>query len=117
MAKNAMTPDQDILTRRFFIEVAEKAESIIPDAAASARQLRAILLMMLNYDQTPDGKFVEKGVLRTRPFGNNDFSAYECEWEKDFEAAIRRDDDQANDTVEGTTEASTREPTARSKIW
>ena len=70
MAKNNLTPEQDLLTRRFYVEVAEKAEALLPDAPVNARNLRATLLMLLNYIQLPSGAFVEAGTDINRAFGN-----------------------------------------------
>lgn len=70
MAKNNLTPEQDLLTRRFYVEVAERS-GLIPDSAVAMRTLRAILLELLNYDQLPNGNFVEKGKARTVKFGQS----------------------------------------------
>jgi hypothetical protein len=108
VAKNALTPEQDILVRRFYVEVAEVAEGLLPDSPASARTLRGVLLQLLNYDQLPSGAFIEKGKDISIPYGSTDYSAYPCEWEKDFEKAINN---------LGSDQTSTSEPAPNTTLW
>jgi len=88
MAKNVLTPRQDLLTREFYVEVAERVEHMLPDSPAYGRQLRAILLLLLNYDRIKSGAFIEKGQSVQIEFGSNDYSAYPDEWAADYDAAV-----------------------------
>lgn len=87
MAKNNLTPEQDLLCRRFYIEVAEKAEALLPDTPVHAQRLRRTILMLLNYRQLPNGAFVQADKAISRSFGNPDYSAYTCEWADDAQRA------------------------------
>jgi hypothetical protein len=89
MVENALTPEQDLLTRRFFLEVASK-DGLFPDAPAYSGQLRALLLSILNYRQLPNGNFVSRDTELHVPFGTNyadAMDAYPCEWDADTERA------------------------------
>ena len=119
MAKNALTPQQDLLTREFYVNVAEKAEDFLPNAPAYSRQLRAICLLLLNYDRLPGGAFIEKGQMLKIDFGSNDFSDYPCEWADDVATALEAigevtGNEITNDT--DTSEASTSESSEDSEV-
>jgi len=118
MAKNEMKPYQDLLTRRFFKEVALDAEALMPGAPASARQLRALCLFLLNYDQLPNGAFVEKGTNVSYPFGNADYNKYKDEWEDDLAATKEKlnETDNDKDTVEASTSESTEGTEVRTSV-
>ena len=109
MANNTLTPDQDVQTREFFINVAEQTEALLPNSPASGRTLRGILLQLLNYDQLPSGAFITAGTPVTRSLGDNTYSEYPCEWEEDYQRAIEELDNEGgpvyNDT--DTSETST----------
>ena len=60
----------------------------LPDAPVFARQLRAICLLLLNYQQLPNGTFVDKSLEIKLPYGSSDYSAYPDEWAADFDAAL-----------------------------
>ncbi len=112
MAKNVLTPEQDILTRQFYVEVAQKAEALLPNTPAFGRQLRAILLLLLNYDQLPSGAFVTKGTTITKAFGSVDYSSYTDEWVTDLGEAladVEMRKHEANKSTD-TSEASASEP-------
>jgi hypothetical protein len=128
MAKNNLTPEQDLLVREFFVEVAEKFESLQPDAGAYGRQLRAICLLLLNYDQLPNGSFVTKGTPIAREYGTRDYDDYPDEWQADFAAAVAKvatlegrveyEEEQNNEVeAEDTSETSTSEPSENTSVW
>jgi hypothetical protein len=87
MATNNLTPEQDILARRFFLEVAQEP-GLVPNSPPLEQQLRAILLAILNYQQLPNGNFVKRGTEIILPFGSSDYSAYPCEWAADYQRAV-----------------------------
>ncbi len=128
MAKNNLTAEQDLLVREFFVEVAEKFESLQPDAGSYGRQLRAICLLLLNYDQLPNGAFITKGTVVSRTFGSDDYSAYPDEWQVDYDAAVAKlatlegrleaEEEQEDETeAEDTGETSTSEPSENPPVW
>lgn len=120
MAKHAMTPKQDLLVREFYVEVAMSAEDIMPGQPGYARQLRAICMSLLNYDQLAGGAFVTKGTQVTVAYGTDaDYSKYPCEWEADYDAAVAAiavgDGDVPSNSTD-TSEASTSKPSTYSKV-
>lgn len=84
MASNTLTPEEDLLTREFYATIAAHGDRLFPGSPASARQLRAIILLLLNYDQLPNGAFVTRGTNIDVPFGSNDYSKYKDEWMEDL---------------------------------
>lgn len=119
MANNPLTAQQDLLVREFYVEVAEKAEALLPNSPVFARQLRSICLLLLNYDQIASGAFITKGTVVQMPYGSQDFSAYPDEWAADFDAAVAaiaqgESDEAGYDT--NTSEASASEPSTYSKV-
>lgn len=119
MAKNNLTPLQDLLVREFYVDVAVEAEKLLPGAPAFARQLRSICLLLLNYDQIGSGVFVTKGTEIKVPYGSSDFTAYPDEWAVDFDTAltaisIGEGNETSDDTDKG--EASTSEPSEDSTV-
>ena len=94
MANNTLTAEQDVLTRQFFVRVAERTEALLPNSPASGRALRGILLQLLNYDQLPSGAFVTAGTAITRSLGDNTYSSYPNEWEDDYQRALEELDNE-----------------------
>lgn len=87
MAKNQLTPEQDLITRQFYKDVVISGNALV-NSPAHKRQLRAIVLELLNYDQLPNGSFVEKGKNITYTFGKEaDYSKFPDEWEEDEKRA------------------------------
>lgn len=85
MAQNNLTPEQDLLTRKFFKLVQES--KYLGSSPAHRRQLLAILLEALNYDQIGPNTFVQKGAALAVPFGRKAEEIYADEWEEDEERA------------------------------
>ena len=83
MAKNNLTPEQDLLARAFYEQIGLNAEAFLPNHPATARQLRAIVLDMLGYIQLPTGARVAKETEIKGRFGTNIYEGYEDEWEAD----------------------------------
>lgn len=108
MAKNILTPEQDLLTREFFLAVAAKADGLLISNPAYARQLRAIVLLLLNYQPGPDGGFIEKGTVLHRSLSGKSQGKVEDEWPADAAAAQKAFDNEANNDP-NTSEASTGE--------
>ena len=86
MAQNKLDPVSDLATRTFFKVVAYNPQ-YLKDSPAHRRQMLAILLEALNYQQLPNGAFVSKDTNIAIPFGSSDWSAYEDEWDADTERA------------------------------
>ncbi len=122
MAKNVLTPEQDIATRNFYTLVASKAESLLPSQPAFGRQLRAILLLLLNYNLLPGGIFVSKDIKIDVPFGSNDYSQYKDEWAADMGKALaeveinRHEGSNDTDTSEASTSESSEGPKVRETL-
>jgi hypothetical protein len=108
MATNKLTPEQDILTRRFYLEVAQ-TEGLFPDAPIQQKRLCALLMDMLNYQRLGNGNFVTKGTPISVPFGNSmpsGLDAYPDEWVEDYQRAVDAlTAEGERDALEVTTEA------------
>ncbi len=118
MAKNVLTPEQDLLTRQFYVEIAQVTEALLPNTPAFGRQLRSILLLLLNYDLLPNGVFVTKGTTVTKKLGSEDYSAYPDEWVTDLGRAladVEINKHEANNNTD-TSEASTSEPSKNTEV-
>lgn len=119
MATNGLTPEQDLLVREFYVNIATKAEGLLPNAPAYGRQLRAICLLLLNYDQLRSGAFITKGQTISVAFGSTDYSAYKDEWQDDYDRAVRAIaegvvDETNND--QDTSEAGASEPSKDTEV-
>ena len=88
MAKNKLTPQQDIVTRQFFVLVAQGANH----DESELKRLREICLNLLNYECTTDGRFIaQQAAPRTRPWGSGpEAVGGACEWLDDFKPAIKQ---------------------------
>ena len=88
MAKNKLTPQQDVATRQFYVLVAQGANH----DEADLKKLRSICLNLLNYDVTADGRYITRQAApRTRPWGSGpEAVGGECEWLDDFKSAIKQ---------------------------
>lgn len=84
MAKNRMTPEQDILTREFYSMVANDP-SLFPNEPIDQRSLHGILLKLLNYTII-DGKFVTPEKVSTRKYGEPVQAS--CEWDADTKRVL-----------------------------
>lgn len=84
MAKNRMTPEQDILTREFYSTVATDPK-LFPDSPIDQRSLAGILLRLLNYTVI-DGKFCSPERVSTRKYGEP--VQVTCEWDEDTRRAL-----------------------------
>ena len=106
MAKNILTPEQDLLTRHFFVIVGERIEALLPNSPASGRTLRGILLQLLNYDQLPSGAFVTAGTPITRSLGDNTYSSYPSECEDDYQRALEELDNEGGQNTDSSEASS-----------
>lgn len=87
MKNNDLTAKQDLIVREFWEVIAVNANDLMPNTPAFARQLRAICLLLMNYDVV-GGHFIKKGQVITRPFGQKvDLNEFVCQWESDRELA------------------------------
>lgn len=86
MAKNKLTPQQDIITRQFFQLVTQRAEHD-PDELRTAQ---TICMNLLNYECTPDGRFVERDSRDFYPFGDKPVNDGPCEWLDDYKVALKQ---------------------------
>ncbi len=109
MALNNLTPEQDIATREFY-DIVAAAPSYLQDSPAHRRQLIAILLEALNYNQLPNGAFVSKDTNVQVAFGSKDYSQYPDEWDADKERAV------ASINSKDTAKASTSSKTKNTKV-
>jgi hypothetical protein len=110
MAKNNLTPEQDIITREFFNIVASN-EDLFPQNPAMQRQLCAVIIShLLNYEVV-GGKFIESGTRPARSLYNNEALDVACEWRRDHKKALEAINGPNNDT--STDEADSSEPASR----
>lgn len=94
MAKNNLTPEQDLLTREFFQRVASD-ESLFPDDPVGRRNMLACIVRLLGYTGTTN---------KTVRFGQTSVSDITEEWAADEararealnEASNGADSDEAN---------------------
>ncbi len=115
MAKNHLTVEQDILTRRFYQEVALKADAHFPGSPSSARKLRGLVLDLLGYQVLPNGARISKGIEVQHKYGNPDFSAYPDEWNSDIQR-IRQEVTGGTRNRKSTPKASTSEPSESTPV-
>ena len=119
MATNNLTPEQDLLVREFYVEIGMKADDLFAAAPTSARNLRSLLLELLNYDQIANGAYITKGTVVKMEFGTKDLSAYPDEWAADYDrsvAAIALGETDEADSVEDDVEASTGSPSSNTSL-
>ena len=100
MAKNNLTPQQDIATREFWALVAS-GESLFPGNPADWITLQKIVLKLLNYEVTTDGRYVEAGGRSSYRWGTNPADDRPDEWESDYQRALEacNEDDNSADTA------------------
>jgi len=84
MADNNLTPEQEILTREFYQNIASD-KSLFADDPVGHRNMMRIILTLLNYDYV-DGAYITKGTKLTRYLTGK--SNVTCEWEEDTLAAL-----------------------------
>lgn len=89
MAKNLMTPEQDLLTREFYSTVANDS-TLFPSNPVLQRNLVSTCLTLLNYDYI-SGCYVEKAQARTR--GLQGEVRVTCEWATDAQRAMEAVDE------------------------
>jgi len=110
MAKNVLTPAQDLLVREFYLNIALHIEAWLPSTPVAGRMLRRTLLDLLNYDQIGSGAYITKGTSVSIKYGTRDYSAYPNEWDDDVrraEEALLNEEDNNTDTSEaGASESS-----------
>jgi len=88
MGKNSLTPQQDIITRQFYVLVTQQANH----DPSELRQAGRICINLLNYQVTGDGRFLAKDpeATRTIKFGEalSEIPG-ECEWDSDYKRALK----------------------------
>ena len=116
MANNTLTPEQDVLTRRFYLEVAQD-DSLFPSNPALARQLRAIIINQILGYVVVGGAFVSPDKLEKRNYFSQG-EALEDEWGPDYERAIAalEGTSEATEDDTGTDEADSSESTEGSEV-
>lgn len=88
MAKNNLTPLQDVLTREFLIEVAD-AENVFSNNPARKRTLIGLMYELLNYQVLADGRCVSKDKKVTFQLGGPpSHEKYPNEWDEDYNLAL-----------------------------
>jgi hypothetical protein len=115
MAKNNLTPEQDIAVREFFAKVAIVTD-ILPGNPADMVTVRNVCMSLLNYTITPDGRFIAKDSKRSFKYGTKvEEVGGPCEWEADYRKAQRESTDEVIASV-NPVKASTGKSSAYSKI-
>ena len=90
MAKNELTPLQDVATREFLLDVA-LAENVFGNHPSLKRQLIGLLYELLNYQRLTDGRFVSKDKKITYKLGGSpSHEEFPDEWAKDYENALMK---------------------------
>lgn len=83
-----MTPKQVLDTQRFFEEVRDD-ETILATSPAHRRQLMAILLEILAYDEIAPGFYIKKGTVLQRKYGEPvSLDGLENQWDIDRKEAL-----------------------------
>lgn len=132
MAKNELTPTQDITTREFLMEVA-LAENVLNNDPSYKKQLIRILYDMLGYQRLIDGRFIDKSKKITYLLGGIiSREKYPCEWDKDYKRALKlaaqqeregtdeepkRQEEMFATHYNDTDEADSSEPTKNPSLW
>jgi hypothetical protein len=115
MAQNNLTPEQDIIVREFFAKVA-LVPDILEGNPADMITVRNVCLILLNYELTQDGRFIERKSVRTARWGTApENMGGACEWEDDYRSATRSATDEPI-KIESPVETSTSKPSTYSKI-
>lgn len=111
MAKNNLTPSQDVLTREFYEEVAAQTEGV------DGRRLRGILLDLLGYQVLANGNRVSKDIEPKIPFGSGTagLDKYPDEWRADLHRALEALEDEAVNN-NNTDQADSGEPSPNTEV-
>jgi len=121
MAKNNLTPMQDIAVRKFYTQVVQDTKSTVWAGAEAARKAAEIAcLELLNY-YLYEGKYVSKDKVQPTTYGHK--QDLECEWEADtlaaeagiYEANNNSDTNQA-DSGQSSESAEVREAILRENV-
>ena len=103
---SVLTPEQVLAAQDMFTMIREDA-LILHDSPAHRRQILAILLEMLDYEEIEVGFFIPRGLARSYTFGEKiDTSKFVNQWDVDRRRVL-------NDVAakaEDTDRASTGEP-------
>lgn len=118
MATNDLTPEQDLLVRRFYKEIAIRLEQMLPSTPVSGRTTRRTCLDLLNYDIIGSGAYIKKGSQITIEYGSQDYSKYPDEWPADEARALKAIEEAGNETSDdpNTSEASPSESTESTEV-
>lgn len=117
MAKNDLTPLQDVITREFLVEVA-LAENTLPANPAMKKSLIGTCYNLLNYDRLGDGRFITKGTKIKMSFGLQPSTEdYPDEWNEDYQAALQAlEEESASTDGADSNKANRRFPSKDSKV-
>ena len=112
MAKNNLTPMQDVLTREF-LKLVLLEDNVLPDHPSIKKQVIAAVYSMLNYDRLGDGRFITKGKKVKMPFGTQpSLEEYPDEWQADYERAVEElEKAEAAANIKDSDEADSGQPT------
>ena len=129
MAKNSLTPLQDVATREFLINVA-LAENVFNNHPTSKKRLIGMLYELLNYQRLPDGRFISKDKkIKYLLGGGVSPTEYPDEWDADYDNALmklgkgERSDLKEKAVLEATSdgnytyEADSSESTKNPSLW
>lgn len=90
MAKNELTPHQDVLTREFLVDVV-MAENSLSNHPSLKRQLIGLCYELLNYQRLQDGRFISKDKKITHLLGQAPSKEeFPDEWAKDYQNALTK---------------------------
>jgi hypothetical protein len=90
MAKNELTPEQDVLTREFLVDVA-LSENAFSDHPALKRTLIGYCYRLLGYQRLPDGRFISEHInVKYKLGGTISLEDYPDEWQKDYANALMK---------------------------
>jgi hypothetical protein len=109
MAMNKLTPEQDLMTRDFFLMIANE-DSYLSKNPSMRRTLITTLLHALNYNWLPNGSFIDKDTTLVMQYGTSDYSKYPNEWDTDKERAS------AQVNSKGTPETSSSESAESAEV-
>lgn len=117
MGMSKLPPELDLLTREFYIRVAQDP-SFFPDTPVTQRNLLAACLELLNYNVI-DGKYVTPGKSYQRSLFSGECDGVVCEWKKDTLESERvlREEGYGEDGDQGSDEADSSESAESAPLW
>lgn len=110
MASNNLTPEQDLITRRYFTEVLGNVKT---DDPVGARRSNAYCLKLLGYTLV-QGKFIGEDKLEGLTYGLGGNIGVNCEWDDDTRKV---ENEVKSNKGFNKDEANSSKPTKDTALW